>query len=339
VGAAQFQVTDQGAQSMTGPLQVLGLSLNNSGGNDTRLAYHYLRSADLLAKLEGDLSLKEHYQQRSLDIFSRLRGSATAENFLDYYQAHLRTSFDDAAGLVTFEVDGFTPEFAKRLAEDMLARSEDYLNDVGHQLARERLSFYQDELRRDTAKLEESKAAMIAFQNDHGMLDPMAEAGARTATVLKLQDALAEQRANLAALLSDHGPTAQEVVVIKSRIEGLEALVHDERARIIGVGAAAKNPAPEDKAHINAVAAQWSALELDVDFATQLVKVSTTSLEQAQTEVGQKIKSLVVVSRPTLAQEAEYPRVWYNTITLFIVCGLLFGTGSMILATIREHRD
>jgi capsule polysaccharide export protein KpsE/RkpR len=127
------------------------------------------------------------------------------------------------------------------------------------------------------------------------------------------------------------------VAALRSRIAGLEALIRDERARIIGAPAnAAKGT---DPGTINSIAAGWSALELEVDFATQLVKASTAALEQAQTEVGQKIKSLVVVSRPLLAQEAAYPRVWYDAVTLFIACLLIYGTGVMILATIREHRD
>lgn len=62
-------------------------------------------------------------------------------------------------------------------------------------------------------------------------------------------------------------------------------------------------------------------------------------METARIDATRKLKSLVVVEPPVLPEIAEYPRRGYNLVTLFVVCCLLYGVVSLIVATIRDHQD
>jgi capsular polysaccharide transport system permease protein len=76
-----------------------------------------------------------------------------------------------------------------------------------------------------------------------------------------------------------------------------------------------------------------------VRFASDQYKSSLVALEKARIESYKKLKHLVVVQSPTLPDEALEPRKLYNIATLFVVLSLAYGIISMIVATIREHRD
>jgi capsular polysaccharide transport system permease protein len=62
-------------------------------------------------------------------------------------------------------------------------------------------------------------------------------------------------------------------------------------------------------------------------------------VESARIEATRKLKSLVVVEPPVLPEIAEYPRRWYNLATLLVVCCLIYGVVSLVVATIRDHQD
>ncbi|HFF8929371.1 TPA: sugar transporter, partial [Escherichia coli] len=70
-----------------------------------------------------------------------------------------------------------------------------------------------------------------------------------------------------------------------------------------------------------------------------LYKSGLISLEQARVEAYRKLKHLLVVSQPTLAEDAEYPRRIYNLLTTGVLLCLLYGLIVMGIATLREHQD
>ena len=85
--------------------------------------------------------------------------------------------------------------------------------------------------------------------------------------------------------------------------------------------------------------ADFEELKAQVHFATDLYKLSLTSLEKARLEASRKLKKLVVISTPRLAQDALYPRKIYLSITSFILLNILFGIGVLIHSIVREHRE
>jgi capsular polysaccharide transport system permease protein len=117
----------------------------------------------------------------------------------------------------------------------------------------------------------------------------------------------------------------------------MERMIDEERSRLLS--AKTNGPAQGRAQQVNELAAKWQALQLDLEFSVQAVKAATTAYETAQETSGQKVKSLLVVSQPSLAEESTYPRTLYDTVTLLVGCAMAYAAASMILATIREHRD
>ena len=74
-------------------------------------------------------------------------------------------------------------------------------------------------------------------------------------------------------------------------------------------------------------------------FATDLYKLSLASLEKARLDASRKLKKLIVISTPRLAEDALYPRKLYLIITSLIVLNILFGIGTLIRSIVREHKE
>ncbi|MCT9844904.1 sugar transporter [Leclercia adecarboxylata ATCC 23216 = NBRC 102595] len=305
------------------------LGLGGSNHEDILLTQDYLQSPDLLAKLDKELGLKAHYQSHKVDFFSRLSSDVSQEKFIEYYRNHLTLHLDDTSGVLTIEFQAFDPAYGQRVVSLMLKESEGFINRLGHQVALEQLAFVEKEVNRAYQRVQDEKAKVLEFQNTHNLISPESTSTARLGVVSQIEGQLAQQQAQLKQLQSYMRETAPAVISVQTRVDALTQQLAQEKARLTGT----------DKDAMNEVTAQYMDVQTQATLAADLYKSGLISLEQAKVEAYRKLKHLLVVSQPTLAQDAEYPRRIYNLATIGVLLCLLYGLIVMGLATLREHQD
>lgn len=305
------------------------LGIGGSNHEDILLIQDYLKSPDMLAKLDKELALKAHYQSHKVDYFSRLPDDVSQEQFTEYYRNHLMLRLDDISGVLTIEFQAFDPAYGQRAVQMMLHESEGFINKLGHQVALEQLSFVEKEVDRAYQRVQDEKAKVLDFQNTHHLLSPESTSSARLGVVSQIESQLAQQQAQLKQLQSYMKDSAPAVVSVRARIDALTQQLEQEKARLTGT----------DKDAMNEVNASYMDVQTQANLAVDLYKSGLISLEQARVEAYRKLKHLLVVSQPTLAEDAEYPRRIYNLVTIGVLLCLLYGLIVMGLATLREHQD
>ncbi|HEI8945094.1 TPA: sugar transporter [Citrobacter freundii] len=305
------------------------LGIGGSNHEDILLIQDYLKSPDLIGKLDKELSLKAHYQSHNVDYFSRLSDNVSREEFIQYYRNHLTLRLDDISGVLTIEFQAFDPAYGKRVVDLMLKESEGFINKLGHQVALEQLAFVEKEVNRAYQRVQDEKAKVLDFQNTHHLLSPESTSTARLGVVSQIEGQLAQQQAQLKQLQSYMRDTAPAVISVQARVDALNQQLEQEKARLTGV----------DKDAMNEVTARYMDVQTQANLAADLYKSGLISLEQARVEAYRKLKHLLVVSQPTLAEDAEYPRRLYNLATIGVLLCLLYGLSVMGLATLREHQD
>jgi capsular polysaccharide transport system permease protein len=123
--------------------------------------------------------------------------------------------------------------------------------------------------------------------------------------------------------------TAPAVISVQTRIDALSRQLKQEQAKLTGL----------DKESMNEVTAGYLDVQTQATLAADLYKTGLISLEQTRVEAYRKLKHLLVISQPSLAQDAEYPRRLYNLATVGVLLLLFYGLVVMGLATLREHQD
>lgn len=305
------------------------LGIGGSNHEDVLLTQDYLQSPDLLAKLDKELGLKKHYQNHKVDFFSRLSSDVSQEEFIEYYRKHLTLHLDDTSGVLTIELQAFDPAYGQRVVSLMLKESEGFINRLGHQVALEQLAFVEKEVDRAYQRVQAEKAKVLDFQNSHNLISPETTSSARLGLVSQIEGELAQQQAQLKQLESYMKTTAPAVVSMQARVDALSQQLEQEKSRLTGT----------DKDAMNEVTARYMDVQTQATLAADLYKSGLISLEQARVEAYRKLKHLLVISQPTLAQDAEYPRRLYNLATIGVLLCLLYGLLVMGLATLREHQD
>lgn len=305
------------------------LGLGGSNHQDVLLIQDYIKSPDMLALLDKKLNLKAHYQSHNVDYFSRLSNNVSREGFMDYYREHLSLHLDEISGVLTIEFQAFDPQYGQQVVKVMLEESEGFINKLGHRVALEQLAFVEKEVNRAYQRVQDEKAKVLEFQNNHHLISPETTSSARLGVVSQIEGELARQQAQLKQLQSYMKETAPAVVSVQTRVNALTQQLTQEQGRLTGA----------DKEAMNEITARYLDVQTQATLAADLYKTGLISLEQARVEAYRKLKHLLVISQPTLAETAEFPRRLYNLATIGVLLCLLYGLIIMGLATLREHKD
>ncbi|MGY4012921.1 sugar transporter [Aeromonas molluscorum] len=305
------------------------LGIGGSNHQDVLLVQNYLNSWDLLAKLDKELDLKSHYQSDIADYFSRLPRDVSQEEFIEYYRNHLTLRLDELSGVLTIELQAFDPKYGQQVVGLMLKESERFINKLGHQVALDQLAFVEKEVDRAYRRLQDEKTKVLAFQNSHQLISPESTSSARLGVVSQIEAELVSQQAQLKQLRSYMRDTAPGIISVQTRIDALNKQLKQERAKLTGL----------DKDAMNEITAGYLDVQTQATLAADLYKTGLISLEQTRVEAYRKLKHLLIINQPTLAEEAEYPRRLYNLATISVLLCLFYGLVVMGLATLREHQD
>jgi len=318
--------------SMPGGIDALSAMFGSSSASreDQFMLEAHILSIDMLRQVDEKLDLRRAYSSPKIDFIFRLSDNATQEEFLDYYRRRVEVVLDDASGLLTIRAEGFTPEIAQAVNEKVVAISERFINESSHRLARDQMSFAESELNNARAKLDGVRGRLLEFQEEHGVLDPTAQAVANTGLTAQLQAMQARQEAELKGLQAYLNDDAPQVQALEAQIAGLRQQLQTERLRGI---------TNEDGVSLNVLAGEYQALLAEFEFASDAYRGALTGLETARIESTRKLKSLVLVESPALPESADYPRRLYTLFALLMGLTLLYGIGRLIVATIEDHQE
>ncbi len=231
--------------------------------------------------------------------------------------------------MLTVSLQAFEPEYAKQVVALMLKESEGFINRLSRQVAVEQLKFVESQVARSHERLLSEREKMLAFQNQHQLISPEATSTAMMGVVSELEAELVRQDAELKRLQIYMNPNAPDVVAVKDRVDALTRQLAQEKQRLTG----------SEKQALNEVNADYQAVQVQTQLAADVYKTGLVSMEQARVEAYRKLKHLLVVSQPSLAEQAEYPRRLYNLATIGVLLCLFYGLVVMGLATLREHQD
>ncbi len=300
-----------------------------TGLEDEQIMKAYLLSADMMDFLNEKIDLKAHYQDSKIDWISSLPANATREEHLEYYRDHTDLYLDEVSGLLSIEVQAFKPDFARLLLNTMLQNAEQVLNRIFHSLAVAQYEFVEEQLEKTQDSLKTAKQRLLEYQNQHQIFSPEQQGQSLTAIMDVLEAELSQEKTKLKQILGFQKANSPQVIASKERIRALTEQINDEKQRLTGEG----------DTELSDLMSQFINLQVDLEFAKDAYASALAALEQSRAETAKQMKYLVVVSKPSLAEEAKYPDRYYILVTALIVLLMLYGIARMTFSTIREHKD
>ena len=316
------------AMSVSPELALLGGLGGSTVNNDAKIVQAYILSNDMLSYLEETLSIKSHFSSSSVDFFSRLHSWDSHEDFLALYKKYVEIIIDQDSGIIELKVQAFNDDFSLLLSQTIIARAEWFINEIGHKLANEQLSFIKKEHQNWVDNLEKAQKKLLTYQQSHRLLDPTAEGAALQSIAYNIESQITARKTELLAAEGIMSENAPPVIKLKNEILALQEQLKSERERLTYEGS--------EQLSVSEVIAKFSDLKVDYELALQAYTASLASLEKVRVEAYRQIKFLMTVEQPNLPDASSYPKVFYNVFLFFVITGLFFGIVRIIIATIKE---
>ena len=305
------------------------VGINTGAREDVLFLKQYIHSLDMLNKLDKEIQIKSLYESQKKDLFFLLPSSASQESFLKFYQNRVKIVFDDASGLLQINVEGFSPQDAKTIAQAILKESELFVNEISRSAAREQMMFAEQELLKAKTRLQNAKNELLTFQSRYGVFDPLKQAEAKANLTTSIESKIAEKETQLTTMQTYLNENAPQIVMLKSEINALKKQLAKETSKIIS---------SNNSKRLNNLAAKFQDLTIEAQFAQDAYTVALASVETTRIESSRKIKQLVIIQGASEPQSPEYPKKLYNIITIFAILSMVYGIIKLIVSIIEEHR-
>ncbi|MDE5603735.1 MAG: capsule biosynthesis protein [Helicobacter sp.] len=305
------------------------VGINTGAREDILFLRSYIHSIDMLKTLDKEINLHKLYENQKPDLFFTLLNKNDIESFLKFYQNRTKIVFNQDTGLLEIEVEGFTPQDSQIIANAILKESERFINEISHKAAREQMVFAEKELFTAKERLQNAQNALLAFQSQYGVFDPLKQAEAKGKLTADIESKLAQKESELFTIQSYLNDNAPQIILLKSEIKSLERQLNKEVLKIVSSKASKR---------LNDLVTKFQDLNIEVKFAQDAYTAALKAIEAARIESSRKIKQLIVIQGANEPHSPTYPKKLYNIITIFAILSLLFGIIKLIIMIIEEHR-
>ena len=311
---------------------ITGLASSGSTTSDSYIVLSYLASRELVEAVDAELDLRGAYAATDVDPLSRLEPDANAEEFVNYWQRRIRTQFDPTSGIIEFEVQSFTPEHAREIADAVLRLTQALVNDLSANARSDALRFAREEVELQEVRIRDALSAIRDFRASEQSVDPSASAALEIQLIASLESRLIDLNARISALRQTLDEDAPSMNALRRNAEALEAQI-TERRQAIGNNLF-------DDVGMSAVTQQlalYEELEVERSLVQQAYASALISLEQARRDADRQQRYLAIHLRPQAAQSAEYPRRLRNLLVLSFALFAAWGIGALITYSVRDH--
>ncbi len=309
-----------------------GLASSGSTTSDSYIILKYLKSRDIVDRLQADIDLRQAFSAGEIDRLSRMDSALPIEDFVLYWGKMISTTFDATSGVVTFEIEAYTAQQAEQIATLVLQYTQDLVNGLSETAREDSVRFAASEVVRAEARMREALASQRAFREQEQSLNPAATAQIDIELLGALQARLIDIRARMSAISGSVDADAPSMSALRRQAEALEAQIAERSA---GIGGNLQDGGVSTG--MSNLLAVYETLEVEKNFAQQAYASALSSLEQARVDADRQQRYLAVYSLPALPQAAIYPRRTLNVVVLALIAFALWGIGTLIVYSVRDH--
>jgi capsular polysaccharide transport system permease protein len=317
-------------QVQTNPV---GALLQSSGltraSDDTAAVQDFMMTRDAVRKLEKHNDLRSVLSRHEGDFVSRFPGLMfwrhDFEKLYRSYEHFVSVETDSTTGVTTLSVEAYRPEDSHMLATALLAYAEQLVNELNERARRDALDLASREVDRAEQRIAQIQDELTAYRVKQKMLDPKTASSGVLELISQMSAAQATARAQLGELLKN-SPNSPQIPLVKTRIDSLDKLIAEERAKLSG-----------QSDSVVAALTEYERLTLDRELAEKQLASAFTSLEAARIEAQRQQLYLETIAQPNLADYPLYPRRVVSFAVVVVSCLIVYGIAWLLVASAREH--
>jgi len=320
-------------QNMELSTMLLGQSSNTM--QDSKVLELYIRSNEMFKFIDQEYALTEHYTSEKLDFYQRLDHNATLpshlaskRNLLKHYNNDLSVVFDEPSGTLSLSFVHTDPRIAKKILESIIKRSDKVINQFDKENAKVALHFIEKQRVENKALFIESIKKLVQYQNKHHTIDPNLDVERKSTILAELEGDLIKNEVEYNTKSKSYNLNGAEMKMLKEAVRTIRSSIQRVKKEMAG-----------SSSELNANVFDFELLKNEMEFSKEIYRQVLINQEEIKIEVSQNAKHLIVVSKPTLADNYAYPDKVWDVFTVLIILIFLYSILITIITIIRDHKD
>mgnify|MGYP002402353739 CR=1 FL=1 len=297
-----------------------------SASQDAYVVTSFIHSLELLDRLSERFDLKSIFNGTDVDLLSRLGNEPSREDLLEYWNDQVSTYIDGPSGIITLKVRTFAPESSLELTNAVVAESETLINELNKRAQEDMLRSIRGEVERTSRVYSDELAALTAFRRENGILSAETQAQ-ETGTLLTglLSEKLKLETQLFVSQTAGDSPTYQQLLKTKASID---SQIEELRNQMTG---------PEH-ASLSQALLEFSRLETNRVVAEKLYEAARRNYDTALAASLRKALYVMVFVKPSLPEEALYPKRISTPLLILLGLFVLWTTLMLVWASVEDHR-
>lgn len=297
---------------------------------DAYIVANYLESQELVKILDARIGLSALFSKGEIDHLSRLSKEASSEEVHAYWNSQIDTYVDGPSGIIIFTVRAFSAEDSFLIMETALEAVDDMIGRISDRAKTKLVERVEGELIASLISYEESLNNLRQYQNQTGILDPRLQARLSTAIIGEL----VERRIGLSVQLeATRSAGAGDSALARQLSRNIDAIDSEIKVRQDSL---ASNATGSNQ--LSETLVEFARLETNRVVEQAIFKANARNLDTAKSAALQRTTFVSVFSKPTLADEALYPKRLSAWLIVAIGMLTLWTTGTLIWMSIQDHR-
>ena len=302
VSQAGFTVRQEEGGAAADLLGGMSQLFGSTGAGHADLLFEYLRSQELVQRIDAELDLRAHYARfwQQDPLFS-IPPDGSVNQLTRFWRQALRVSFDRNTGLLLLELRANDPQYAQTLARAFVAESERMINQLNAQARRDRMRIASADLATAEDRLRAAREALAEFRVTTQIVDPDADIQGRMGVLNNLQQQLAQgmiEHDMLNLITDEADPRMRQAT---RRIDAIQTRIAQERSSFTN------HDATLTETDYPRLIARYESLRADQDMAEQSYSAAIRAKDLARSNAERQSLYLALFIPPTLSDEPGYP--------------------------------
>ncbi|WDZ80937.1 hypothetical protein PWG15_24610 (plasmid) [Ensifer adhaerens] len=328
VTEARFAVRSGSDASVVG-LSALSSFIDTGQARDGFIIADYVKSSSMVEALGNQYPLRDIFSRPQYDFLARFAPADSEEELIKFWGKQLDVSVDRSSGLVTIRLRAFTPEESLALTNSVILQAEKMVNQLTRKSEMDTLARTESELRLKREKLQRMVSELRDARNSAGILDVGMTAKAYSELLTDLRLELAKQELIIKTTAAD-APQMQPLV---NRANALRSQIGEyEKAMAGGI-----DSDRSQRASLADIATKMQEKEIELSIAKEEYAGAMASYETARLTTERQRSYLLTYVKPSLADEAIYPRRFLMWLGISAISAILTAVSVGVTFLVRDH--
>ncbi len=314
------------------------LGQTSSTMQDSKILELYMRSNEMFTFIDQKYDLSSHYTSTKLDAVQRLYHDtpvpfylASKENLLKKYNDDLFIVFDEPSGTLSLSFVHIDRNVSKQILQSIIDHSDEVINQFSKENAQVALHFIEKQRAENKELFIDSIKKLIEYQNKHHTIDPNLDVQRKSEILAILESDLIKNDVEYYSKAKTYNLNGSEMKMLKEVGRNIRKSIKRVETQLAG--------SSDSISQLNANVFDFELLKSDMSFNKEIYRQILINQEELKIEVNQNAKHLIVVSKPTLADNYTYPNKPWDIFTLLVILIFIYSILMTIITIIMDHKD